>query len=134
MASYAVTDVPHHAAVHILQILVVFLCWLQKHLIQNLRLHRGLGTQHGVTLPDHMVALETDGWWTEIERQTETGSRRGGEDTNQSMLRPGQRLQDLVHDAVGEEGRHAQLHLAVSRGEDDTEQRHFQSSMPPADT
>lgn len=41
------------------------------------------------------------------------------EDTNQSMLGSGQRLQDLIHDAIRQKRCHAQLHFT-----DKTRRRH----------
>lgn len=48
-----------------------------------------------------------------IERQDE--KKRQTEETHQSVLWPGQRLQDLVHDAVGQKRRHAELHFTEKK-------------------
>lgn len=50
--------------------------------------------------------------WTGKNRQKDR--QTGREDTNQSMLRIGQRLQDLIHDAIRQKWCHTQLHFTVS--------------------
>jgi len=111
--------VSHNAAVQVLQpgllVLVLVpglaLLWLQDRLVQDLRLHRGLVVQRRPTLLDHVFSLETRGR-RRVGGQKNKNSRERERETNQCVLRSGQRLQDLVHDAIGKKRRHAQLHFA----------------------
>lgn len=79
----------NHAVVHILQPIflvpatalflgLVMVLWLQDHLVQNLSLHLGLLMQQRLSLPYHMISLETDrGRIKGQKKQTETDRRRG---------------------------------------------------------